>query len=883
MQNNVKFHSTHGKRLVLVADDEMINREMLSMILQDAYEVIFAENGREALQKMRTHRETLSIVLLDLLMPEMTGLQLLEALKDDPDLHHIPVIVLTSDQDSEVRSLELGAADFIPKPYPQPGVILARIRRTIELFEDRMTIQTTERDPLTQLYNRDFFFYYAELFDQYHKDMEMDAMVINIYHFHIIGERFGSTYADALLKRVGLKIRSLVADSGGIVSRREEDTFLVYCPHGKDYREILEQVSAGVSAGEEESTPLRLRMGVYENADKSITIERRFGRAARALDSIRDNLSKSVEIYDKQLHDRELFEEQLVEDFYRALTEKQFRIFYQPKYDIRNEEPLLDSAEALIRWIHPEFGFIPPATFIPLFEGNGLIHEIDHYVWNAAAEQIREWKDRFGFSVPVSVNVSRVDLYYTNLPAVFRDILDRNGLHPEDLHLEMTESAYTEETNQISKTVSKLREMGFRIEMDDFGTGYSSLNVLSTLPIDTLKLDMQFVRTAFRQKKDTRMLEIIIDIADYLNVPVIAEGVETEEQLLALKDIGCDIVQGYYFSKPVPAQEFEVFLEKRKQQSAALPGDRKASVREMRSSAFANIARALSKDYFSIYYIDAETDDFFEYSSRDDYRTLNIEMSGDDFFGRTRVNVERTVYPEDREMLLTHFTKENILAELENNRSFTMTYRLLIDGTPTYVHLKANSMDDRNDKHIVIGISNIDEQIRYEQEHQLALRNANRDALTGVISKYAYLTMEQELDQQIADRTAEPFAIAFCDLNGLKQINDTFGHQAGDEYIREACREICRIFKHSPVYRIGGDEFVVLLRGGDYGIRAELNEKMLAVNRDTGSPRPVRIACGIADYLPDQDAAVADVFVRADMEMYRNKNYLKKIWDGDRS
>ena len=203
---------------------------------------------------------------------------------------------------------------------------------------------------------------------------------------------------------------------------------------------------------------------------------------------------------------------------------------------------------------------VSPGVFVPLFEGNGLIRDLDDYVWREAAARIRSWKDRFGRSVPVSVNVSRVDMMDPELTETLRGIVLENGIDFRDLHLEVTESAYTQDAKQIVEVVSGLRDLGFRIEMDDFGSGYSSLNMLSALPIDALKLDMLFIRNAFSEKGNTRMIEITLDISHSLSVPMIAEGVETKEQMLTLRKLGCDIVQGYYFAKPMPAEDFSAFL-----------------------------------------------------------------------------------------------------------------------------------------------------------------------------------------------------------------------------------------------------------------------------------------------------------------------------------
>ncbi len=558
------FHSSYGKRLILVVDDEMINREILGTYLNDTYEVLYAFDGAEALEKMREYRNTLSLVLLDILMPVMSGLDVLKAAKADPLLARIPIIVITTEQEAEVQSLKLGAIDFIPKPYPAVDVVLARVLRTIELSEDRDIIQSTERDTLTGLYNKEYFFKYAKQYDQFHPDLDTDAVIIDVNHFHMINERYGKVYGDEVLKRIGDKVRTMVHDSGGIVCRREADTFMIYCPHREDYPELLENASNGL-AEDTASNRIRLRMGIYPNADKSIDIERRFDRAKMAADSVQGNFNQNIGVYNDTLHNKELYAEQLIEDFPTALEEHQFQVYYQPKFDIRPDTPLLSSAEALVRWVHPKLGMINPGVFIPLFEDNGLIKQLDTYVWNETARQIREWKEHYGYHVPISVNVSRIDMYDTNILGNLQSILEANGLTTKDLLLEVTESAYTQDSEQIIETARQLQQFGFQIEMDDFGTGYSSLNMISQLPIDVLKLDMQFIRDAFREGGNTHMVEVIIDIADFLSVPVIAEGVETEEQLGSLKALGCDIVQGYFFSRPVPAAEFEPFILQRKE------------------------------------------------------------------------------------------------------------------------------------------------------------------------------------------------------------------------------------------------------------------------------------------------------------------------------
>lgn len=560
-----QLYTAAAKRRILIADDEPINRLLLGSVLEESYELIYAADGSETLRQILANIDILSLVLLDLRMPKVTGLEILEIMKNTPDMHKIPVIVMTADQDAEVESLTLGAVDFIPKPYPQPKVILARVLRTIELFEDRQIIRSTERDPVTGLYHKEYFYRYAEQHDRYYPNTDMDAIVVDIHHFHIINDRFGASYGDDILKRIGEKLSETVGATGGIVCRREADTFMIYCPHQNDYKSILDRASIEYADGNHTST-VRLRMGIYATVDKTLDIKQRFDRAKMAIDLIRGSLAKNIGIYDDKLREKELYTERLIDDFRTALENDQFKVYYQPKFDIRTDTPILSGAEALVRWKHPELGLISPNIFIPLFEENGLIHELDMFVWRTVAAQLRNWKDTIGYSVPISINVSRIDLYEPDMTPFLEAIISTYGLTPEDLYLEITESAYTNDSDHMISKITELRNLGFHIEMDDFGVGYSSLSMVSSLPLDAIKLDMLFIRNAFREGKDTRLLEIVIDIAGYLGVPVIAEGVETEDQFLALKAIGCDLVQGFFFSKPVTAEDLVPFLIQRKNQ-----------------------------------------------------------------------------------------------------------------------------------------------------------------------------------------------------------------------------------------------------------------------------------------------------------------------------
>lgn len=543
---------------VLIVDDEEINREILGNIIESEYKVDFAKDGKEALEKIHDKSAGISLVLLDILMPELSGFDVLKQLQVEGLLSEIPVIVLTSEKDSEIESLKLGAADFLTKPYDRPEVILARVRHSMELFENSRIITATEFDKLTGLYSPEFFFEYASLYDQRFPKQVMDAVVINFTRFHLLNELKGRVFGDKILSAMAEGIRSIILKYGGIAGRRDADTFFAYIPHLDDYKIIINAINENLSSLLKASET-RLRLGAYSDTEKSQPLLLRFDHALQACNSIRNKVGEEICIYDSQMAEREVFNAHLLEDFEAAIEQKQFKVNYQPKFNITGDKPLLCSAEALVRWIHPDLGFVRPDLFIPLFEENGLVTKLDRYVWEESAKQIARWKKELGVTIPVSVNVSRIDIAAPDMTDFITKIVKENGLDPKEYMLEITESAYTEDSKHIIEVVENLRALGHKIEMDDFGSGYSSLNMLTSMPIDALKMDKAFIRNIKPGNKEMELVTLVLKIAQTLGVPVIAEGVETEEEYMLLKNAGCDIIQGYYFSKPIAPEEFEKF------------------------------------------------------------------------------------------------------------------------------------------------------------------------------------------------------------------------------------------------------------------------------------------------------------------------------------
>ena len=549
------------ERTILIVDDEAINRELLGNIIQSEYKVIYAADGKEALEKIHSKGNTISLVLLDLLMPVMDGNEVLKTMNDEGIINEIPVIVLTSEKSSEIESLKLGAADFLTKPYDLAEVILARVRHSIQLFENSKIIHATEFDKLTLLYSPEFFFEYASQFDQRFPDKVMDAVVVNFTRFHLLNELKGRSFGDEILNAMADGIRKALLKTGGIAGRNEADFFYLYVPHDENHNILLDKIKDSLSPLLKPSE-IRLRLGVYSDSEHKFAITQRFDHAVQACNSLRNKTSgdSDICIYDDKMAEKEVFDAHLLQDFEAAIEQKQFQVNYQPKFNIKGDKPVLCSAEALVRWIHPELGFVRPDLFIPLFEENGLVTKLDRYVWEEAARQIAVWKKELGVTIPVSVNVSRVDIAAPDMTDFITKIVKENGLSASEYMLEITESAYTSDSKHIVEVIENLRSLGHKVEMDDFGSGYSSLNMLTSMPIDVLKMDKAFIRNIQPGNKEMKLVELVLDIAKNLGVPVVAEGVETEEELNMLKAAGCDIIQGYYFSKPIPPSEMEKFV-----------------------------------------------------------------------------------------------------------------------------------------------------------------------------------------------------------------------------------------------------------------------------------------------------------------------------------
>lgn len=299
-------------------------------------------------------------------------------------------------------------------------------------------------------------------------------------------------------------------------------------------------------------------MGVYIIEDTKKKIETMYEFATLAARKCKESFGTYISYYVPEMSEKVTLEQNLINEIQSAIENEQFLVYLQPKYNLETEKPY--GAEALIRWQHPNKGFLSPGVFIPVFERNGYIGQIDLYMWERVCKLLRKWIDEGKDPSPISVNVSRVNMYNPNLVNIFTSLVKKYDIDPKLLNLELTESAYMEDPDLMKKTVIDLQNAGFIVMMDDFGSGYSSLNTLKDIPVNVLKIDMKFLSSEPDNGRNECILASVIRMAGWLKIPVIMEGVETKQQADFLKNIGCGYAQGYYYAKPMPVDDYNKLI-----------------------------------------------------------------------------------------------------------------------------------------------------------------------------------------------------------------------------------------------------------------------------------------------------------------------------------
>lgn len=544
---------TIGKRTILVIEDSKLNRMVLQSALENDYIVLQAENGLIGLELLEKHHQDISLILLDVYMPECDGFEFLRRKNLDERYSTIPVIVATASGslEDEIKCLELGANDFIVKPYSH-DVMLNRMSNTIRLRESAAIVNLLKWDRVTGLYSKEFFYSAVEEVLCEFPDTEYDLVCSDIENFKALNDRYGEKNYNYLLRELTNCTRDILP-SVAVGGRIGCNTFAYLIEHQQPgWEGVLHSITDCVS-----HPNLIVKFGIVKRIDRALTVPKICYRAISALETIKGRHGIDIALFDDEVHQQQLIEQTIRESMQEALEGLQFSVFYQPKYDVRAST--VGGAEALVRWNHPAIGLISPNVFIPLFEHNGFITKLDYYVWEEACKEIKRCADLGLPTIPISVNASRIDFDVPDLPDRIAALADKYDVDHSLLHIELTETAYSDNPATVTATLKRLKELGFPTALDDFGAGYSALVSLNTLPLDVMKLDVSMIRKA-AELNDYRIVESTIQLAHILGLQTVVEGVETADEAQKVSEMGCDFIQGFYYSKPLPREDFEEYL-----------------------------------------------------------------------------------------------------------------------------------------------------------------------------------------------------------------------------------------------------------------------------------------------------------------------------------
>ncbi len=541
------------KSNVLIVDDAPINRELLAFILQDRYQVFQAENGRQAIEMIESQERIYRLVLLDIQMPVLDGFGFLDYMKKKDMLHNLPVIVISGDSSdaSILHAYKLGAVDFFSKPF-SPEIVLNRVHNILSLYEHDY------KDELTGGYNRSGFIQMAENVLHNAQDRtEYALMFLDIKNFKATNELFGFEGGDSILQdfyqRIGMIWRPAVS------GRLDTDHFacLVRQDHinmdtlSRDLELNIQFKGRGMK--------LYGYCGIYHVEAGDVSVISMIDRAKLAEESILSDHMQPFAVFDDSMRRIYIDQMELMSEYETAIANEEFKVYYQPVVEASTGN--LISAEALVRWVHPQRGLVSPVAFIPALENGGHISKLDWFVADRVAKVAQQCYAEGTPVVPVSVNLSWMDFYDEEMMQRLVELLHSDRVHEGDIRLEITETSYAALESDRAGILEQLQLAGTKILLDDFGSGYSSFGMLRRYDFNILKLDMTFTRQIETSPKVCTIINGIIQMVHHLGIKVIAEGAENEAQVRFLRENDCDYIQGYYFSKPLPEADFLAYVK----------------------------------------------------------------------------------------------------------------------------------------------------------------------------------------------------------------------------------------------------------------------------------------------------------------------------------
>lgn len=552
----MKSSGATGKRKILIVEDNEMNLKMLDALLADKYEVLTAKNGRIGLNILEEKYKELSLVLLDVHMPVLNGFEFLKRMREDALLSSVPIMVITANGgiDVELNCLDLGAADFITKPY-HSDIIIRRIRNVIRLKESSLTLEAVERDELTGLYTEQAFSHYVKQIMSFKPNKKMQLIVAKVKDFKLVNSIYGAEKADEFLRYLASAYSKRLKD--GLIARKANTSFvcLLYGDKELDHRKMADTINE-IS----ENAPIKgvkVKYGIYEDIDKNLPISTCYDYVSLAIETIMESYDHDIAFYTEAIAKKRIHEQMIENCFEEALNDEEFLVYYQPKIDLSTEKVI--GAEALVRWKKSDGTMVPPGEFIPVYEKNGQIEKLDEYVFRKVCQLQRREMDEWKKLINISVNLSRSSILHDGIAECYIKIAKDNKIPFSCVPLEITESAAIY-GKRIHSTTEQLVNAGFKLHMDDFGSGYSSMLCLNQIPFSALKIDKSLIDHVCEEKGKT-LVEQVIMLSKLLNMKVIAEGVETEEQIIELRKMNCDEIQGFYYAKPMSEKEFTEYAK----------------------------------------------------------------------------------------------------------------------------------------------------------------------------------------------------------------------------------------------------------------------------------------------------------------------------------
>lgn len=717
------------KHTILIVDDARHNRTALREILNDNYIVLEAENGQNALAVLEEKYQAVTVIILDLIMPDMSGLELLEIFHKDVRYQNIPVIAMLRGINDEIecKCLEYGAWDFMRKPY-DPMIVRFRVKNVIERSQMRVDDELkyrAEYDVLTGILNKSKFFYNTRNMLNIFGTEDFVFIRIDIEKFQLINSFFGMDEGDNLLKYMADYLQNVEKEYRYITYGRIEADIFAVCFSYENEKEITDFVKKFTNQMEKypldfDITPF---FEIYLVKNRDLSINEMYDKANLASKNCKGNYIQNYFFYTKEMSEEIIKEQRIINNMKNALKNEEFVLYLQPKYELQRNS--IAGAEVLVRWITADGRMISPGEFIPVFERNGFILKLDQYVWEKTCQLLAGWRDEGRKIFPVSVNISRVSLYNLKIVDVICGLTEKYNIPPEWLQLELTESAYTGNPKAIKEMMEQLQKKGFSILMDDFGSGYSSLNVLKDIAVDVLKIDMKFLDGSGDDGRSENILASVVRMAKWLNMPVVAEGAERKEQVSFLHSIGCEYVQGFYFARPMPVKEYEKLLYEQQyfedDETRGTSNDTNAiwTANMQMEMIFSNMMQAAA---------------IYEYSDGN-IEVVRVNDAYFDMFGyhdtdRVHKEIEGSIDHVDRERFMDTF------AQVVENQSTAEceVKRFLESGREIWIKLRLKYINRVGERHIIFGCID-DITVQREMDNELA--------------KYRLALMEEEVNEKI--------------------------------------------------------------------------------------------------------------------------------------